>query len=141
MNENCKDCPYVEALDGRIGKIENKISNIEEKLNIATMENEKTKVYFEKIIDKIDGLIERFDSKLDSLTQRFDDKMFSFKRRLERVEKVIDEKAKENPTKKGGYLELFFNKYEKLVIAIVLILSALAGLNLSGINLVEILTK
>lgn len=141
LNENCKDCPYIESLDGRVGKIEDKISNMEEKLNIATMENEKTKVYFEKIIDKIDGLIERFDSKIDSLTERFDNKMFSFEERLKNVEKAIDERAKENANKKGGYVELFFNKYEKLVIAIVLVLSALAGLNLSGVNLIEILTK
>ena len=150
MGENCKDCPYVEALDKRVEKIEIKIESMEDKLNIATTENEKTKVYFEKIIDKIDSLIERFDTKIDSLAQRFDNKMLSFETRLEKVEKALEEKSNESEkqkddltaeTNKNTFIKLFFNKYEKLVIAIIVTLSALAGLNLSGVNVVDILTK
>lgn len=42
---------------------------------------------------------------------------------------------------KDTFIKLFFEKYEKLVIAIIVTLSSLAGLNLLGVDVVEILTK
>ena len=63
----------------------------------------------------------------------------------EQMTVILKTKSIENTdsteTNKNTFIKLFFNKYEKLVIAIIVTLSALAGLNLSGVSVVDILTK
>ena len=140
--ENCKDCPYIEALGDRVTKIENKIDDMEEKLNIATTENEKTKVYFDKIVSKIDDLKELFCTK-----------MFSFESRLEKVEKALEEKNKvyeeknkeleeinnEAIKQNNTFLWRFYERNEKLTNGIIIVLSILAGLRLLGIDIVKLI--
>lgn len=120
MHENCKDCPYVDALDKRVGIIEFKVITMEEKINTATTENEKTKIYYEKIIEKIDNLQESFSLK-----------MFSFENRLEKVEKALEDK------KSGMWTKFSESPWSTKVL--VYLLSTLAGLRLMGIDISKLL--
>ena len=120
VNENCKDCPYVEALDHRVGEMERKVDEISKTLNKVVTENEKTKIYYEKIIERI-----------EDLKVLFNDKMFSFETRLEKLEKAFEEKNKNVFVK--------FSESPWSLKLLIYILTVLAGLRLIGFNVSKLL--
>ena len=119
--ENCKDCPYVKALDDRVDKLENNVCTIQKTLNVATTENEKTKIYYEKIIESI-----------NSLKEMFTNQMFSFENRLKKVEQAIVEKAFEDK-RENVFTKLNDAPWSTKIL--VYVLGSLAGLRLMGIDL------
>jgi len=120
LNEKCKDCPYIHALDDRVDKLENTVVVVQRNLNIATTENEKTKIYYEKILDKIDDLKEIFSSK-----------MYSFEERLGKVEKAVEEE------KSNMFVK--FSESPWSLKLLIYVLGGLAGLRLIGFDLSKIL--
>lgn len=120
LGENCKDCPYIKALDDKVKNIEGRLEKAETELIKQSIENAETKIYYEKIIDKIDDLKESVSLK-----------MFSFETRLEKVEKAIEEK------KMGMWAK--FSESPWSLKLLVYLLGGLAGLRLMGFDISSLL--
>lgn len=120
LGENCKDCPYIKALDDKVKNIEGRLEKAETELIKQSIENAETKIYYEKIIDKIDDLNESVSLK-----------MFSFETRLEKVEKAIEER------KMGMWAK--FSESPWSLKLLVYLLGGLAGLRLMGFDISSLL--
>ncbi len=120
LGENCKDCPYIKALDDKVKNIEGRLEKVETELIKQSIENAETKIYYEKIIDKIDDLKESVSLK-----------MFSFETRLEKVEKAIEER------KMGMWAK--FSESPWSLKLLVYLLGGLAGLRLMGFDISSLL--
>lgn len=120
LGENCKDCPYIKALDDKVKNIEGRLEKAETELIKQSIENAETKIYYEKIIDKIDDLKESVSLK-----------MFSFETRLEKVEKAIEER------KMGMWAK--FSESPWSLKLLVYLLGGLAGLRLMGFDISSLL--
>ncbi len=119
-NEICKDCPYIKALDDRVDRIETKIDDMDKTLNLTVTENEKTKVYYGKIIEK-----------LDDLKILFNDKMLSFETRLAKLEKAFEEKNK------NAFIKFSESPWSLKIL--IYVLGGLAGLRLMGFDISKLL--
>jgi uncharacterized protein YaaN involved in tellurite resistance len=73
MNENCKDCLYVENLKEEVADIKLQVKELYERMKTVEKENavnqEQTKMVF-KILNEIKDSIEKIADKIDEIESR-----------------------------------------------------------------------